>query len=503
MNNSVNPRHADGTSFSRSAQFRSRRGWSSALTVLTLLIVSVPLAVWRLPTMLSGETTPTWLTAPVISAPFVHRVLERGEIESSSSVEVRCEVRSRSSAGVNILEIVPEGTWVEKGAFLCRLDDSALQMELVQQQIVCSNSYSLYIEAQATLAGAELALKEYQEGSFREQEEQQESAVFVARENERRAEEYLRYSQRLAERGYVSEVQLEADRFAVEKNRKDRETSETRLEVLRTFTKEKMLVQLRADIDTARARLESRRKTRELDDMQLREIELQIAKCVLNAPVAGQVVYANDADRRGSSGDLLITEGKPVRERQVIIRLPDPDHMRVMAKVNESRISFVRPGLPAQIVLDAVSGQKLTGTVTSVSEYPLPSLSVYTSHIKEYAVEIQVNSPPRDLRAGMNAAVEIHVEKIDSAVQVPIQAVIERSSRFFCAVQRPDGTIETREVKPGSTNEEFIVIGSGLRPGELVALGASDLEALLNLPDDSDGAGDSGSEPVPTLASAG
>ena len=60
-----------------------------------------------------------FLTTPAFEAPFVHMVLERGEVESSSNVEVRCQVRSRST-GISILEIVPEGTRVEKGDFLVR-----------------------------------------------------------------------------------------------------------------------------------------------------------------------------------------------------------------------------------------------------------------------------------------------------------------------------------------------------------------------------------------------
>ena len=56
---------------------------------------------------MSGEATPTYLTAEVTIGPFLNRVLEQGEVESSSSVEVRCEVRSRNSSGTNILEIVP------------------------------------------------------------------------------------------------------------------------------------------------------------------------------------------------------------------------------------------------------------------------------------------------------------------------------------------------------------------------------------------------------------
>lgn len=479
---------ADRTGF-RSARIASaspecnRRGASVWAVVLTLALVSIPAAIWSPVTdWFSGEPDPDYLTAEVTIGPFVHDVVEHGEIESSSNLEVRCGVRSRSSSGINILEIVPEGSRVEAGDFLVKLDDAALQTELIQQQIVVTNSQAQVIEAKAAFDSAGLALKEYESGTFLEQEEQLESSLFVAQENVRRAEEYLQYSQRLAERGYIPEVQLEADRFAVEKAKKEREVADTKLKVLRMFTREKMLTGLKADIATAKARLDSRTKTLQLDEVRLKEIEEQIRKCVMTAPVAGQVVHANDRDRRGSSGDLLIEEGRPVRERQVLIRLPDPTKMRVIAKVHESRISHVALGTPAKIVLDALPDLDLNGRVVTVSEYPLPSITVYTAHIKEYAVEVDIIDPPEGLRPGMSAQVSIAVAREAEAMLVPIQAVVERAGRHFAAVLQDDGATETREVTIGYVNEEAVVILKGLSAGENVILTPSLYEEHLDLP---------------------
>lgn len=445
---------------------------------------------------LDSEEPLDYLTADVIRGPFEHRVLERGEVESSSNVEIRCQVRSRSSSGVQILEIVPEGSTVEPGQLLVRLDDAQLQQELIQQQIVVSTSQSQAIEAQATLDAAKLSLNEYEKGTYLELEEKQESEVFVSEENMRRAEEYLAYSKRLADRGYIPEAQLEADTFAVEKARKDLGVSKTKLRVLREFTKTKMLTQLRADIDTAEARLKSRKKTLELDELRLAEIEDQIRKCRIVSPVAGEVVYANDQERRGSSGDLLIAEGRPVRERQVIIRIPDDSKMRVVAKVHESRIGSVQPGLTAEIILESMPDLKLAGRVVSVSEYPIPSYSIYMAHIKEYAVDIDIDNPPEGLRPGMTAQVNVLAERIDDAIQVPNQAVIGRNGQYFCAVPGPDGELLTREIKVGSSNEDTLVVLDGLQPGDSVVLQPNTEQILkrLDLPEETISGSPPGSE---------
>ena len=50
------------------------------------------------------------LVERVVRGPFEHDIVERGELESSNNVLVRCEVRSHSPGanGVKIIEIVPE-----------------------------------------------------------------------------------------------------------------------------------------------------------------------------------------------------------------------------------------------------------------------------------------------------------------------------------------------------------------------------------------------------------
>jgi HlyD family secretion protein len=420
-----------------------------------------------------ADTPP--MTSPVVNASFLQEVLERGEVASASNVEVRCQVQSKTLIGTPILEIVPEGTYVQEGDFLLRLDDSALQADLVQQQIACNSSRALEVEGLADFEAAKLALEEYESGTFLQDKGLLESERFVAQENLRRAEEYLNYSMRLADRGYVTGVQLEADRFAVEKARKELENSSTKLSVLHRFTKLKTTNRLKANVETAEARWRSRQNSHNLDEERLKSLEDQLAKCRILAPTSGQVVYANLP-----SGEPLIAEGKPVRERQIIVRLPDPKRMQVLARINESRIDRVRVGMSAKIRMDAFPNTVLTGTVRSVSEYPLPAASPYST-IKEYGAEITIDNAPPGARSGMTAQAAIEVERLENVLQVPVQAVLERGKRFFCVVEA-DGEIVAKEVKVGSANEQSVIISAGLDEGEQVVLAPQTYEGKLSLP---------------------
>jgi multidrug efflux pump subunit AcrA (membrane-fusion protein) len=453
-------------------------GGTIALALLSAGLVvrarSSSRAAWK------DASTAEPLTATVISAPFLQEVIERGEVQSSRNIEVRCQVPTRGTQGVAIIQIVPEGTNVKTGDFLAKLDDSALQSDLNQQQIASNTSRALVVEAEADYEGAKLALNEYENGPFHQDELSLQSDQFVAQEDLRRAEEYFRYSQKLSARGYVTEVQLEADRFAVEKARKTLEVVATKLEVLRKYTKVKTMKQLKAALETTEARLRTRENTHNLDLEHLDQIKDYIAKCDIRAPSDGQVVYANDGPA-AANGDPLIQEGKNVRERQVLVRLPDPTKMRVLARVNESRIDMVKKAMNTRITVDAFPDNILGGTVVSVGEYPLPSLIPYST-MKEYAAEVEIKEPPEALRSGMTAKVAIEVASIEQAIQVPLQAVMEREDRHFCLLLDGAGQLIAREVELGPANDATVVVKRGLSADEHVYLAPQNYESYVTFP---------------------
>ena len=416
----------------------------------------------------------------VTASDFVLEFVEPGEIESAENVEIKSEVRSRTSAGTAILEIVPEGTFVEEGDFLVRLDDASLQKDMLRQRIAVHQAKASLVKATADVEAAKLALQEYLSGSFRENEEQLESSEFVAKENLRRAEEYLIYSKKLATKGYVSETQLEADQFAVEKARKELDLAQTKLEVLRIHSRKATVNDLNASILTAEARLQSAENSYQLEKTQESEIEEQIEKCMIHSPSAGEVTYANKT-KSGSSDAILIEEGKQVRENQTIIRLPNASRLRVRAKVNENRIEQVRPGMECIILIDAMRDLELEGTVESVSEYPLPSVSRYTSHIKEYSTEIVINNPPSGVRTGMTAKVTIKSEFIENTLQIPLTTIFRKEGKSFCLVGGEDNTLEIRKIDLGSHNMNRAVVHEGLEVGERVVLNPDHFLAKLEL----------------------
>lgn len=505
---------------SRSAFDRPvRRSGSTLVLVLGVLIVAAILlgGVWY---FLKGEGDVAVgpVTKEVIRAPFDHVVLEQGEVESSSNIEIRCEVKSRNSAGTQVLWVLQEGTHVKKGDVLVRLDASALERERDQQTIAVNTSDAMVIQARNTFEAAEIARVEYLEGTFRQEEQKAESEVFVAEQNLRTAQLSLVSGERLAAKGVVSALQLEGDQFAVDKAQKELDAAQTRLKVLREYTKNKNLKQFDSDIATSKAKWDAEKSTNELEKAKLTDILDQMSKCEIKAPADGQVVYANVQSSRGGGSEFVLEAGATVREGQVLIRLPDPSQMQVKAKINESRVTLVKPGMQVVIKLDAFGdAAPLHGEVTRVNQYAEPG-SWFSSQVKEYATFIRIADPIPGLRPGLSAAVSIYVEQRPEAQQIPVQAVFEHGDEMFCVVKKqgPDleKSLEPRRIKIGSSNDSFVTVENGvvktgdggivegLADDEQVVLDPRKYVALLKLPDISETPADKDSAEVAERAKA-
>lgn len=406
-------------------------------------------------------------------------VTERGEVESSGVTEVVSEVKAKNTTGVSIIKIIPEGTVVKKGDFLVELDSSALREEQTAQQIAVNTAAALAVESRNVYETALIAKEEYLDGTYVQERQTIESEVFVAEENLNRAKEYYEYSKRLASKGYVNQLQLEADKFAVEKSRKELEAAKTKLKVLDDYTKAKMLKQLESDIVISKAKWESDKNSHELAAAKLKEIDDQVAKCTIVSPKDGTVTYAHNRENWGGD-EFVVKEGAVIRERQAIIRLPDPSKMRVSLNVNESLIQYIRPGMPATIAPVGTGGQILRGTVEKVSQYAEPS-GWRKANIKEYKAYVTIDDSATDLRSGMTASVTIRCADIPDAIQAPVQAVYAHGKQYYAFVFN-NGSWDARPLKCGPTNDKFFVIEAGLKEGDRVSMNPRAFLNQVNLP---------------------
>lgn len=437
----------------------SRRGWVWLLVLLPLLVAAGFLSP-RLLELLPDTNQVADLTGMPLYT--VQRrdlqitVTEEGSLVSDENVDITCDV----AGGATIIWLVDDGDRVAKGMDIVKLDASVLSENATAQKIAYEKARALMIQADKDYAAAKIAVEEYKEGLFKKDLRTAESNVTAATERLQATQNTLAYGERMFRKGYITPQQLEAQKSAVARAKLDLGTADIALDVLTKFTKPKMITELESVRDSAAARFESEKAALELEKIKLERLEGELLKCTIKAPQDGLVIYANSRSR---DRETEIKEGLSVKERQVILQLPDLTRMRADVEVHESKVDEISPGMPAVV---RVQDLKFSGVVTSVSNRPE---SNWFSTAKKYVVGVRIDGKSEALRPGFTAEATIIVADLQNVIAVPVAAVIEDGKEFVCAVKKGKG-FERRVVMLGKSDDRFVEIVEGLQAGEPVFL---------------------------------
>jgi HlyD family secretion protein len=444
--------------------------------------------------------------------PLTISVTESGTIKARDQVIIKSEVEGQTT----IIQLVDEGKMVEAGELLVELDASKLVDSRLDQQIRVQNAEASFIQArenmevirsqgQSDIAKAQLNhqfaqedLSQYVEGQYPKQKKESQSRIELAVEELTRAQEKLRWSQRLQEESYLSQSELEADRIAAKRAELDHELSVADLQLLEKYTYERKMTELNSNIEQTRMELDRVQRRARADIIQaeanlkakeaefgqqkdkLAKFESQIEKTKIYAPIAGMVVYATSAQGSWRGNAEPLDEGQQVRERQELIYLPTANAMMAEISVHESSLDKVKLSQRVRITVDALPGQQFGGTVAKIAPLPDAASMWLNPDLKVFSTQIHLDAGSEGLRTGMSCRAEIIVEQYDDAVYVPVQSVVRIGNQpvvYVMAGQRS----EPRSVRLGLDNNRMVRIIDGLEGGETVLmtppLSAGEVEA--------------------------
>jgi len=409
------------------------------------------------------------ITYTVRAMALAQTVVERGSLESQKNEDVYCLVEGQTT----IISIKAEGSQVAKGELVCELDSASLRDQLVNQQITTKSAAANFENAKLTREVAEIAVIEYVEGIYVQDLQTVEGEIKLAESDLSRSEDRVDWARRMYDKGYVSMAQKVSEELALKKARFTLEQSQSKRKVLVDYTRQKTIKELKSEVEKARSDELAKKATYELELSKEKKLEKQIASCRLVAPNDGLVVYANDPNRAFGSNQPHIEEGATVRERQKIFSLPDINRMQVNTKVHESQIDKIAPNMKAKILVEAFADQKLNGTIVDVQPLPDPT-SFFSSDIKVYTTHVKIDDSLKGLRPGMNAQVEILVDRRDSVLAVPINAILQFDGKDH-VTKRIDDRYERTVVDLGPSNERFVQVTKGVSEGDVVVLNPKSL----------------------------
>jgi len=90
-----------------------------------------------------------------------------------------------------------------------------------------------------------------------------------------------------------------------------------------------------------------------------------------------------------------------------------------------------------------------------------------------FAVVVQLDAPPAELRPGMSADISIVAASATNVLAIPSRALSGSAGAYTVRVVAADGTVSVRSVEVGLVTSSLAEIKSGLQAGEQVVTGTS------------------------------
>lgn len=403
---------------------------------------------------------------------------------------------------LRIVELVPEGTWVEEGDFICQLDCSVLQDRLNEQRIQL-------IRAKAGLATAEVR-ESLQQFTNDRRLARNNSQLALAREklatfefgesinavNQLKDEELVKedlldaaqeayaQSEFLTALGYNSSAQFNVSKARLGTARSAYDQASRMLNLTEQFKHPRELFDLQSQYELAQQELHRSELQNTLGEagVRLTKLEMQrwlasvesyvdyltrsIEACTIVAPASGELVHCHKQDE-----GKFIEVGSFVHHTQDIVRICDRSRMIFAGRVQDTRVYEISTGLPAVIDVLNVTGHEYKGTLSWIAPIPSPA-SWFVPEDMYHPVQIILDDDPEALELialGATAHAEVIVDDREDVLTIPTRAVFSHSDGYSVIVQQVNG-IRRQTVELGVSNDVRVEVLSGLRPGEQVVI---------------------------------
>jgi RND family efflux transporter MFP subunit len=176
---------------------------------------------------------------------------------------------------------------------------------------------------------------------------------------------------------------------------------------------------------------------------------------VLTAPAAGIVAsIANQVGEFVSGGNT----------NSAFMVLTNTQSLVLRGTIGESEVAKLKIGQVANLTVDALSGQKMTGRIVS-----LDPVATIQSGVPVYGIDIAVDVPAAAIKAGMSASASVILASKQNVLTVPNTAIRTVNGQRGVQVLRDGEAVDTA-VTFGLANDTVTEAVTGLAEGDVVVI---------------------------------
>ena len=188
-------------------------------------------------------------------------------------------------------------------------------------------------------------------------------------------------------------------------------------------------------------------------------------------------------DERRVVAERYVDEGDTVAANAPLLSIVELDPITGVIFVAEKDYAYLRPGLPVELTTDAYPGERFPGRIERIAP-------IFKESSRQARVELRVDNQGQRLKPGLFVRATVVLDRVERALIVPDQALVERGDRtglFLVDEQGPKAV--WREVKVGIRQRPWVqVSGQGIT-GRVITLGQQLVEngSAITIPDDQAG----------------
>lgn len=179
--------------------------------------------------------------------------------------------------------------------------------------------------------------------------------------------------------------------------------------------------------------------------------EKDLRNTTITSPIGGLV-----ANRNVTTGQMVSPQGT------TLMTVEDIAAVYVVVNIEQKDLANLKPGLKADIAVDAYGNKQFTGEVAVINPVANKGARVFETKIK-------VHNPEYMLKPGMFARVKIKTGAVQNALAVPQAAITTKQGMYFVFIPEDD-QVKRVQVETGQIIDQFVEIKQGLKEGQEVVI---------------------------------
>ncbi|TNJ66272.1 efflux RND transporter periplasmic adaptor subunit [Paenibacillus hemerocallicola] len=216
--------------------------------------------------------------------------------------------------------------------------------------------------------------------------------------------------------------------------------------------------------DTLKDSIASKQASVDRQKNTVEQAQKRVDELTVRAPFDG--VFSTDFANQRQNVLARFPIGAAVDQGALFGGVASLDVMTLPIQVDELDLSSIKPGLKAEVSVDAISGRKFAGEVLQVS-----TVGTTTNGVTYYDAIVAVENKEQALKYGMTGTAEILIQDKKDVLTLPVEALRIQRGSATVTIKKPDGTTqENVPVKIGIRSKTSVEITEGLKEGDEVVL---------------------------------